>query len=120
MPCPLPRIRAIRCSPQRAWRLSYIVTSRKHPQEALDLAISAAGALERAMRSPSPEQLSVYGALHLAAATAAAAAQDQAMTAALLATARSIAVAPGTPTTWEPLWPCQRLDTRHRGVASPR
>ena len=74
-----------------AWRLSYIVISRKHPQEALDLAISAAGALERAMRSPSPEQLSVYGALHLAAATAAATAQDQAMTAALLATARGIA-----------------------------
>ena len=30
-----------------AWRLSYIVTSRKHPQEALDLAMSAAGALGR-------------------------------------------------------------------------
>lgn len=74
-----------------AWRLSYIVTSRKHPQEALDLAMSAAGALQRVMRSPSPEQLSVYGALHLAAATAAAAAQNRDMTAALLATARGVA-----------------------------
>ena len=73
------------------WRLSYIVTSRKHPQEALDLAMSAAGALEHVMRSPSPGQLSVYGALHLAAATAAAATQDREMTAALLATARRIA-----------------------------
>jgi hypothetical protein len=74
-----------------AWRLSYVVTSRKHPQGALDLAMSAAGALQRVMRSPSPEQLSVFGALHLAAATAAAAAQDGEMTAALLATARGIA-----------------------------
>jgi hypothetical protein len=74
-----------------AWRLSYIVTSRKHPQQALDLAMSAAAALQPLMRSPSPEQLSVYGALHLAAATAAAAAQDRDMTTELLATARGIA-----------------------------
>jgi transcriptional regulator with XRE-family HTH domain len=74
-----------------AWRLSYIVTNRKHPQEALQIAISAAGTLRRAMHSPSPDQLSVYGALHLAAATAAAAAQDRDMTMALLATARGIA-----------------------------
>ncbi len=74
-----------------AWRLSYIVTTRKHPQEALQLAISAAGTLRRAMRSPSPDQISVYGALHLAAATAAAAAQDRDMTMALLATARGVA-----------------------------
>jgi transcriptional regulator with XRE-family HTH domain len=46
-----------------AWRLSYVVTSRNHPQQALDLAMSAADALEQKMRSPSPEQLSVYGAL---------------------------------------------------------
>lgn len=74
-----------------AWRLSYIVTSRKHPREALDLAMSAADALQRAMGSPSPEQLSVYGALHLAAATAAAAARDGDTAKALLATARGIA-----------------------------
>ena len=39
-----------------AWRLSYMITGRKHPQEALDLAMTAAAALERAMRAPSPEQ----------------------------------------------------------------
>ena len=47
-----------------AWRLSYVITGRKHPQEALELAMSAAATLERAMQSPSPQQLSVYGALH--------------------------------------------------------
>jgi transcriptional regulator with XRE-family HTH domain len=74
-----------------AWRLSYMITGRKHPQEALGLAMTAATALERAMRAPSPEQLSVYGALHLAAATAAAACYDRATTEAVLATARGIA-----------------------------
>lgn len=74
-----------------AWRLSYVITSRKHPQHALDLAMSAADTLEQTMRSPTPGQLSVYGALHLAAATAAADCHDRAMTAALLATARDIA-----------------------------
>jgi transcriptional regulator with XRE-family HTH domain len=74
-----------------AWRLSYIITSRKHPREALDLAMAAAGTLEHAMRSPSPGQLSVYGALHLAAVTAAAAGYDRTMTAVLLEKARSIA-----------------------------
>jgi DNA-binding XRE family transcriptional regulator len=74
-----------------AWRLSYIITSRKHPREALDMAMAAAGDLEHVMRSPSPEHLSVYGALHLAAITAAAAAFDRTMTAVLLEKARSIA-----------------------------
>jgi hypothetical protein len=74
-----------------AWRLSYIITGRKHPREALELAMSAAGTLEHAMGSPSPEQLSVYGALHLAAVTAAAAGYDRTMTAVLLEKARSIA-----------------------------
>jgi hypothetical protein len=60
-----------------AWRLSYMITGRKHPREALGLAMTAAAALERAMRGPSPEQLSAYGALHLAAATAAAACYDR-------------------------------------------
>ncbi len=53
--------------------------------------MTAAVALERVMRTPSPGELSVYGALHLAAATAAAACYDQATTASLLATARGIA-----------------------------
>ena len=59
-----------------AWRLSYMITGRKHPYEALELAIAAAAAFERGMRAPWPERLSVYGALHLAAATAAAASFD--------------------------------------------
>jgi hypothetical protein len=74
-----------------AWRLSYMVTARKHPQQALELAMTAAVALERVMRAPLPGELSIYGALHLAAATAAAACYDQATTASLLATARGIA-----------------------------
>jgi hypothetical protein len=53
--------------------------------------MTAAAALERAMRAPSPEQLSVYGALHLAAATAAAACYDRATTETVLATARGVA-----------------------------
>jgi transcriptional regulator with XRE-family HTH domain len=74
-----------------AWRLSYMVTGRKHPQEALDLAMAAVTALDHTMRVPSPERLSVLGALHLAAATAAAASFDRATTKTLLASARGIA-----------------------------
>jgi hypothetical protein len=80
-----------------AWRLSYMITGRKHPQEALGLAMAAAAALDRTMRAPSPERLSVYGALHLAAATAAAASFDPATTGSLLATARGVADRPSTP-----------------------
>jgi len=74
-----------------AWRLSYMITGRKHPHEALELAMTAAAALDRTMRVPSPERLSVLGALHLAAATAAAASFDRATTTTLLARARGIA-----------------------------
>ena len=74
-----------------AWRLSYVITSRKHPQEALDLAMAAAAALERTMRTADEDNLSVYGALHLAAATAAAAIYDRAFTTELLGKAREIA-----------------------------
>ena len=74
-----------------AWRLSYMITGRKHLQEALELAMTAVAVLKRTTRVPSPEQLSVYGALHLAAATAAAASLDRATTESLLATARGIA-----------------------------
>jgi transcriptional regulator with XRE-family HTH domain len=74
-----------------AWRLSYMITGCKHPQEALGLAMTAAAALERAMRAPSPEQLSIYGSLHLAAATAAAACYDRSTTEAVLDKARGIA-----------------------------
>ena len=74
-----------------AWRMSYMITGRKHPQEALDLAMAASAALERRLQTPTPERLSVYGALHLAAATAAAASFDRTTTQSLLATARGIA-----------------------------
>ncbi len=74
-----------------AWRMSYMNTGRKHPQEALDLAMTAAAALECTTRAPSPERLSLYGALHLAAATAAAASFDRATTQSLLGTAHNIA-----------------------------
>jgi hypothetical protein len=43
-----------------------MITGRKYPQEALDLAMAAAAALERMTQAPSAERLSVYGALHLA------------------------------------------------------
>ena len=78
-----------------AWRMSYVIGSRSHLAEALELAMTAAGALERTMRAPDADALSVYGALHLAAATAAAAIYDRAMTATLLAKAREIAHATG-------------------------
>jgi len=74
-----------------AWRMSYMITGRKHPQEALGLAMAAAAALDHTMRASSPARLSVYGALHLAAATAAAASFDRATTQSLLAIARGIA-----------------------------
>jgi len=74
-----------------AWRMSYMITGRKHPHEALDLAMTAAATLELRIRAPSPERLSVYGALHLAAATAAAASFDRTTAQSLLATARGIA-----------------------------
>jgi transcriptional regulator with XRE-family HTH domain len=74
-----------------AWRMSYMITGRKHPQEALELAMAAAAVLGSATRTLSSEWLSVCGALHLAAATAAAAVFDRATTESLLATARGIA-----------------------------
>ncbi|MBV2365981.1 helix-turn-helix domain-containing protein [Streptomonospora nanhaiensis] len=61
-----------------AYRLAYVLVSRKRPAEAADLAMGAAYALERRMRPGTAEELSVYGGLHLAAATAAAAEYDRA------------------------------------------
>jgi len=74
-----------------AYRLSYVFTTRERPREALELAVTAAEALERIMRAPSPDQLSVYGGLHLAGAIAAAATYDHALTATLIAKASAIA-----------------------------
>jgi transcriptional regulator with XRE-family HTH domain len=74
-----------------AYRLSYVFTARNHPREALELAIAAANTLEPAMRAPSPDHLSVYGGLHLAGATAAAATYDRAQTATLISKASAVA-----------------------------
>ena len=73
------------------YRLTYVLASRRRPRQALDLAMTAVAALENAMRSPSPQQLSVYGGLHLAAASAAAGDYDAATSAALLKSAARIA-----------------------------
>ncbi|MEU0236738.1 helix-turn-helix transcriptional regulator [Nocardiopsis sp. NPDC006198] len=61
-----------------AYRLSYVFISRGNPDIAAELAMGAAHALERRMHPGTPEELSVYGGLHLAAATAAAAEYDRA------------------------------------------
>jgi hypothetical protein len=79
----------------QAYRLSYVIADRKHPAEALELAMSASAGLERVMRGPDADTLSVYGALHLAGVHAAAAVYDRAMTATLLARARDIAARTG-------------------------
>jgi transcriptional regulator with XRE-family HTH domain len=75
----------------QAYRLSYVIAGRRHPAEALELAMSASAGLERVMRDPDADTLSVYGALHLAGVHAAAAVYDRAMSATLLARAREIA-----------------------------
>ena len=78
-----------------AYRLSYVIVGRRHPAEALDLAMSASTGLERVMRDPDPDTLSVYGALHLAGVNAAAAVYDRAMTSTLLAKAQKVAARTG-------------------------
>jgi transcriptional regulator with XRE-family HTH domain len=79
----------------QAYRLSYVIAGRRHPAEALELAMSASAGLERVMRNPDVNTLSVYGALHLAGVHAAAAVYDRAMTGTLLARAREIAARTG-------------------------
>jgi transcriptional regulator with XRE-family HTH domain len=76
-----------------AYRMTYVLTSRGHSREALDLATAAAAAIARTMKSRSaqPEQISLYGGLHLAAANAAAANYESALSASLLRAARLIA-----------------------------
>ncbi|WP_306368607.1 helix-turn-helix domain-containing protein [Nocardiopsis sp. CC223A] len=74
-----------------AYRLAYVFISRGHPAEAAELAMGAASALERRMHPGTPEELSVYGGLHLAAATAAAADFDRTAVPRLLAQARRAA-----------------------------
>jgi hypothetical protein len=74
-----------------SYRLAYILANRKYPDEAIQLSMTAASALERTMRSPSPDLLSVYGGLHLAAASAAATGYDRSMTPRFLQKARATA-----------------------------
>jgi hypothetical protein len=73
-----------------AWRLSHVISGRRRPDEALALAVTAADALQ-AVPGSDPEQLEALGALHLAAASAAAAVFDRATAQAMLSRARAIA-----------------------------
>lgn len=73
-----------------AWRLSHVISGRRRPEQALALAVTAADVLQRA-RGEDPERLEALGALHLAAASAAAATFDRATAEAMLARARDIA-----------------------------
>lgn len=61
-----------------AYRLSYVFVARRSPNEAAGAALDAVHALEHRFGTMGPEQLSVHGGLHLAAATAAAAEFDRA------------------------------------------
>ena len=74
-----------------AYRLAYVLANRKHPREAVQLAVTAADALAQTMKTPSPEQLSVHGGLYLAAASAAAADYDNTMAPQFLRQARTAA-----------------------------
>jgi transcriptional regulator with XRE-family HTH domain len=74
-----------------AYRLAYVLPSRKHAPEAVEVAMSAAGALELAMTKSSAEYMSIYGGLHLAAASAAAATFDTLLAPSLLREARAVA-----------------------------
>src|SRR5579875_906969 len=60
-----------------AYRLCYVLSGQGRAPEGTDVAMRAAQALEQIMRDPDDSQLSIYGGLHLAAATAAAADYDR-------------------------------------------
>lgn len=76
-----------------AYRMTYILTSRKHPREAVELATAAAAAIAGTIqyRRAQPDALSICGGLHLAAANAAAADSDRDTSASLLGKARQLA-----------------------------
>ncbi|RKS07148.1 helix-turn-helix protein [Nocardiopsis sp. Huas11] len=74
-----------------AYRLAYVFVSRGRPGAAAELAMAAAADMERRMRPGTAEELSVYGGLHLAAATAAAAEFDKAAVPRLLRQAQRAA-----------------------------
>jgi transcriptional regulator with XRE-family HTH domain len=108
-----------------AWRLSDMITGRKHPQEALGLAMTAAAALGRTTRVPSPERLSVYGALHLAAATAAAASSTRRRRNRCWPPPTASPTVPARRTTWAPrsarsTWPSTPSRRRSSSVTPDR
>jgi hypothetical protein len=70
-----------------SYRLAYVLANRKYPGEAVQLSMTAASALERTMKSPTPDLLNVYGGLYLAAASAAATGYDRSITPRFLQTA---------------------------------
>jgi transcriptional regulator with XRE-family HTH domain len=74
-----------------AYRMAYLLSSRKRPEDALTLATTAATAIAQLSAAPQHEQLSIHGGLQLAAANAAAAQYDTALTASLLAAAERTA-----------------------------
>jgi transcriptional regulator with XRE-family HTH domain len=59
-----------------AYRLCYVLSGQGRAPEGTDVAMRAAQALEQIMHDPDDSHLSIYGGLHLAAATAAAADYD--------------------------------------------
>jgi transcriptional regulator with XRE-family HTH domain len=79
-----------------AYRLSYVLAGRKHPDTAVEVAMKAAEAMEHTPPTATHEHLSVYGGLHLAAASAAATGYDPPLAFALLRNARTIAERFGT------------------------
>lgn len=79
-----------------AYRLAYVLTGRRHPDMAVEVAMKAIQAMEHAPSDATHEHLSVCGGLHLAAASAAASGYDHALAFALLRSARAIADRFGT------------------------
>ncbi|GAA3120269.1 helix-turn-helix domain-containing protein [Streptosporangium carneum] len=74
-----------------AYRLGYVFVRLREPDKALRLVLRTAEALRRSARHSDPQSLSVLGALHLVAVTAAAARHDQAAVSAFLSQARHVA-----------------------------
>ncbi|GGK94862.1 transcriptional regulator [Planomonospora parontospora subsp. parontospora] len=74
-----------------AYRLGYVFVRLREPDKALQLALRAVDALGRSTRRSDPRPLSVFGALHLVAVTAAAARYDHTAVRAFLERARRTA-----------------------------
>jgi transcriptional regulator with XRE-family HTH domain len=74
-----------------AWRFCHAVLRVDNLDEVHDVATNAAAVLRPALRDPTPESLSAYGALHLVGAIATARADDRAATDEFLGEARRTA-----------------------------